>query len=390
MAGEETGIRRRPRNRRQQILDAAGPMFSACGYHGTAMDELAAKVGITATALYRHFPNKYALFVECTDLMVDRLLDVLGGLPDRVALPDQLAALAQVTFDHRASGGVYRWESRYLEVEERRALRAKFASVVDAVTTTLARDLGGTQDRLRAAATLGAIGSITLHRTPIARQRAVEVLVEAGLGVATADPTAAAGVASAVHLPAPSGPTGRRAEILDAAVPLFAQHGFHQVGIGQIADAVGLVPSGIYRHYPSKADILAAACLQTSATVDLAVREALDGVDDPRRGLHTLAGTYVAYRFEKTAFIGVAEAEIVGLPPALRRPVLQAQREHVGRWERSLAAVRPDLDVRLARTLVHAGFGAVVEAGRQLRWQDTEENRDAVTALLLGALGAPA
>ena len=37
--------------------------------------------------------------------------------------------------------------------------------------------------------------------------------------------------------------------------------------------------------------------------------------------------------------------------------------------------------------LVHAGFGVVVEAGRRLRWQDTPTHRDAVAALVLGALG---
>jgi len=37
--------------------------------------------------------------------------------------------------------------------------------------------------------------------------------------------------------------------------------------------------------------------------------------------------------------------------------------------------------------LVHAGFGVVVEARRSLRWQDSDRNRDAVTALMVGALG---
>jgi hypothetical protein len=38
---------------------------------------------------------------------------------------------------------------------------------------------------------------------------------------------------------------------------------------------------------------------------------------------------------------------------------------------------------------VHAGFGVVVEAGRSLRWQDSDGNRDTVTALVVGALGLP-
>ncbi|WP_122817418.1 TetR/AcrR family transcriptional regulator [Nocardioides pantholopis] len=387
MTVEEVPVRRRPRNRRQLVVDAAGPVFSERGYHGASMEEVAARVGISAAALYRHFPNKYALFVECANLMVDRLRDVLGELPDQVALPELLPALAQVTLEHRASGGVYRWEARFLDVEDRRELRAKFTAVVDSVTAALERDLGGTQTRLRASAALGAIGSITLHHTQIARQRAVELLVDAALRAARVDPAAAPRTASAVHLPVRPEPASRRGEILQAAIPLFADHGFRNVSMGQIAGAVGLTSSAIYRHYPVKAEILAAACLQTAAMLEQAAGQALHAVDGPQESLEALAAAYVAYSFENTALISVAEAEIVGLPPDLRRPVTLAQREHVALWERRLAQTCHGLDTRQVRTLVHAGFGVVVEAGRQLRWQDTDANRDAVAALMLGALG---
>lgn len=384
---EEALVRRRPHNRRQMVLDAAGPVFSEQGYHGASMEEVAAKVGITAAALYRHFPNKHALFVECVNLMVDRLRAVLGDLPDEAALSEMLPALAQVTLEHRASGGVYRWEARFLDAEERRELRGKFASVVDAVTAALERDLGGAEGRLRASAALGAIGSITLHRTRIARQRAVELLAHAALGAAVVTPETAPRSASMVRLSPLPAPVTRRGEILEAAIPLFARHGFRNVSTGRIASAVGLSPSAIYRHYPLKADVLAAACLQAAATLEQAVGHALRGVQAPQERLEALAATYVAYRFENTALISVAEAEIVGLPSNLRRPVNLAQNEHVAQWEQRLRHARPELDARRARTLVHAAFGVAVEAGRHLRWEDGDENRDAVTALMLGALG---
>jgi hypothetical protein len=100
-----------------------------------------------------------------------------------------------------------------------------------------------------------------------------------------------------------------------------------------------------------------------------------------------LAATYVAYSFGHTALTSVANAELVGLPPNLQRPLVVAQREHIAVWEQQLRLARPDLDPRQARVLVHAGFGVVVEAGRRLRWQDTPHHRDAVTALLVSALG---
>lgn len=387
MTVEETPVRRRPRNRRRMVLDAAAPIFSERGYHGASMEDVAAKVGITAAALYRHFPNKYALFVECANLMVDRLLEVLEEQPDETTLREVLVALAGVTLDHRASGGLYRWEARYLEVEERHDLRAKFATVVSNVAAQVGRELGGTDPGVRASAALGAIGSITMHRTPIARQRALDLLTGTAVGVASVEVVPAPPTASVVRLPVRPDLVSRRAEILGAAIPLFAQRGFHNVSMGEIASLVGLGSSAIYRHYPTKADILAAGCLQAAATLEQAAGQALQEVRDPAEQLRALAAAHVAYSFENTALISVAEAEIVGLPTELQRPVLLAQREHVALWEQRLAAVRPDLDVRGARVTVHAAFGAVVEAGRHVRWEDTPARRDAVSALMLGALG---
>ncbi len=377
----------RPRNRKQLIVEAAGRVFSGRGYHAASMEEIAANVGITAAALYRHFPNKYALFAECANVAVDRLVAAVDELPADAALADVLAAVTQVAVTHRASSGLHRWEARYLNAEDRTVLRAKFTHVVDRVTEVVRRAHPLPGAPLRAAAALGAIGSITMHRTSIAQRRAEELLVASGLRVAATDPTAAAGSARRVELPSRPVPRTRRSEILAAAIPLFEQDGFANVTNGRIAEAVGLVPSALYRYFPGKADILAAACLQAAALLTQAVEQNLRGVSDPHDALAALSATYVAYSFEHTALTSVANAELVGLPAALQRPLIMAQREHIAVWEQQLRSARPELDSRQARTLVHAGFGVVVEAGRGLRWQDTPAHRDAVAALLLGALG---
>ncbi|MET7664594.1 TetR/AcrR family transcriptional regulator [Streptomyces sp. NPDC055059] len=377
----------RPRNRRQLIVEAAGRLFSERGYHAASMEEIAAGVGITATALYRHFPNKYALFAECAHAMVDRLVGALDEMPPEATPADVLTALIRVTLAHRASGGVYRWEARYLDREDRRLLRAKFAYVVGRVTEAVRREEPRSDEQLRVAAALGAIGSITMHRTSIAQRRVEELLSACALRVIATDPVPAVGSRRSVELPVLPVPRSRRAEILAAAVPLFARDGFANVTNGQIAQAVGLAPSALYRHYPGKVDILAAACLQAAGLLAQAVDRSLQKVADPHDAVATLAATYVAYSFEHTALTSVAEAEFVGLPADLQRPLVLAQREHIAVWEQQLRAARPELDPRQARVLVHAGFGVVVEAGRRLRWQDSPDHRAAVTSLVAGALG---
>ncbi|WP_399892620.1 TetR/AcrR family transcriptional regulator [Streptomyces sp. BBFR51] len=377
----------RPRNRKQLIVEAAGRVFSERGYHRASMEEIAAGVGITAAALYRHFPNKYALFAECADVMADGLVAALDEVPPGAPLTDVLAALARVTVAHRTSGGVYRWEARYLNREDRRRLKEKFGHLVGRVDEAVRREYPLPDEHLRAVAALGAIGSITMHRTSIAARRAEALLSASALRVAATDPAAVHEGARPVELPAQPAPRTRRAEILAAAVPLFARDGFANVTNGQIAREVGLAPSALYRHYPGKVDILAAACLQAAGLLAQWVERSLHEVTGPREAVVALAATYVAYCFEYTALNSVAEAELAGLPTDLRRPLVLAQREHIAVWEQQLRLARPELDPRQARVLVHAGFGVVVEAGRSLRWQEDLDHRDAVTALVVGALG---
>lgn len=377
----------RPRNRRQLIVEAAGRVFSERGYHTASMEEVASAVGITAAALYRHFPNKYALFAECADVMVDGLVAALDEVPPGAALTDVLLPLARITVTHRASGGVYRWEARYLSREDRRRLAAKFGRLVEQVDEAVQREHPLPDDRLRALAALGAIASITMHHTSIAQRRAEDLLLASALDVASCDPSTGRPEARPVELPVQPVPRTRRAQILAASVPLFARDGFASVTNGQIAQAVGLTPSALYRHYPGKIDILAAACLQAAGLLAQGVEQSLRGVAGPHEAIVALAATYVAYSFEHTELNSVAEAEVAGLPADLRRPLVLAQREHIAVWEQQLRLARPELDPRQARVLVHAGFGVAVEAGRGLRWRDSPGHRQAVTALVVSALG---
>ncbi|MFE3127359.1 TetR/AcrR family transcriptional regulator [Streptomyces hydrogenans] len=377
----------RPRNRRQLIVDAAGRVFSERGYHASSMEDVAARVDITATALYRHFPNKYALFAECASVMVDGLVAALDEVPSDAPLAEVLTAVARITVAHRASGGVYRWEARYLEREDRRRLKTKYDRVVDRVDDAVRREHPFPDGRLRATAALGAIGSITMHRTSIAQRRAEDLLVKSALGVAASDPGAEGSAPAPVELPARPVPRTRRDEILAAAVPLFARDGFASVTNGQIARAVGLTPSALYRHYPGKIDVLAAACLQAADLLARGTERSLRGVTAPYDAVVALAATHVAYCFEYTDLNSVAEAELPGLPAEPRRPLVLAQRKHIAVWEHWLRLARPELDSRQARALAHAGFGVVVEAGRRLRWRDGPAARGTVTRLVVGALG---
>lgn len=228
-------------------------------------------------------------------------------------MTEVLTAVTRITVVHRASGGVYRWEARYLDREDRRRLAVKFGRLVERVEEAVQREHPLSDRRLRAMAALGAIGSITMHHTSIAGRRAEDLLLASALRVAATDPAAGPPGARPVELPARPVPRTRPAEILAASVPLFARDGFANVTNGQIAEAVGLTPSALYRHYPGKIDILAAACLQAAGLLAQGVERSLHEVTGPHEAVVALASTYVAYSFECTELNSVAEAELMRL-----------------------------------------------------------------------------
>lgn len=53
-----------PESSRDRIIVHSLSLFSARGYHGVSMNDIAQSVGITKAALYYHFDDKESLFIE--------------------------------------------------------------------------------------------------------------------------------------------------------------------------------------------------------------------------------------------------------------------------------------------------------------------------------------
>ena len=88
--------------------------------------------------------------------------------------------------------------------------------------------------------------------------------------------------------------------ILEAADVLLVGSGSEDaVSIRAVADAVGLTPAAIYRHFPDKETLLFAVCAQhfDRITEEVAV-PALDSTDDPIDALRRLAEAYVHFGVE--------------------------------------------------------------------------------------------
>jgi AcrR family transcriptional regulator len=73
------GVRRgRPGHSLDSLLDVAVAVFNERGYDATSMEELAARLGVTKSAIYHHVPSK----VELLRLALDRALDGLFAVTE--------------------------------------------------------------------------------------------------------------------------------------------------------------------------------------------------------------------------------------------------------------------------------------------------------------------
>ena len=87
-------------------------------------------------------------------------------------------------------------------------------------------------------------------------------------------------------------PTEER--ILIAALGLIGRQGVQRLGMAQIADAAGVARGTLYRYFPSRDHVLAAAADYDEVRFSSGLDAVLDSVQDPEARI----GVFVAYAFD--------------------------------------------------------------------------------------------
>jgi AcrR family transcriptional regulator len=369
-------VRRRPKDRKAQIARASAEAFSAQGYHAVSMETIAAKVGVSATALYRHYAGKYDLFraavlalsqllVDCTDLKLNL---ELNDADPAATLDGLTAALIDVTLDNRDSGGLYRWQSRYLRAEDQATLAGQLKQVnrrIQKPLMVIRPSLISSHRWMLSAGMLSAIGSVVDHgvRLPADEIRALLT------GVATA--------ILGAELPQPAEVFQRPASwrlfaedagvyeaLLHASMVLFKDRGYSETSMAHIASAAGIPVSGIYRYFSGKCEILATGLRRAADRVSGQLSPVVGALTEPRQALSLLINAYVATSFANPELAAVYYTERVNLTPADRMLLHNVQLSTIDSWVRLLTAARPSLTRAQAGFLVHAAMALVVDLGR--------------------------
>jgi AcrR family transcriptional regulator len=158
-------------------------------------------------------------------------------------------------------------------------------------------------------------------------------------------------------------PRNRRSLTLDAATTLFYRHGYAGVSMSDIADATNVGPSAIYRHFPSKADILVAAIQEGLApfTAVLANAQSLAGAAPERltEVFTQLAECAIDHREPGVLW----QRDSRSLDEAHQRPLRDELRSTTRLLASFIGAARPELDRAQTDVLAWCCFGVLVSIG---------------------------
>ena len=131
----------RPRTTKEDVVRAAGKLFSERGFHGTSMRDLGSMLGMEGSSLYAHITGKDQLLLE----VISRGAGMFQGLADEVLSsgdpPDvQLRSLIHghvlIVVDHLDEARTFLNEARFLPEPQRSKvleLRRRYQDVYEEV-----------------------------------------------------------------------------------------------------------------------------------------------------------------------------------------------------------------------------------------------------------------
>src|SRR5271165_3184197 len=151
----------------------------------------------------------------------------------------------------------------------------------------------------------------------------------------------------------------RKERILVAAAALGAQRGFDAISMADIGAEAGIVGSGIYRHFDSKAAILVAMADRVMDRLMKAASQIIAASQGERECLSMLVRDHIEVALTDRDALAVYHREVRTLPEGERRRLSRLQRHYIEEWVQLLAPLRPDLADGEARLAVHAAIGAI-------------------------------
>ncbi len=391
-ARNEPARQDRPRNRKQLIVAAAARLFEGRGYHNVAITDIAAEVGITGPALYRHFRRKQDLLEATIEFEIGQLKTTYQNASQELRAIVEAAAETTLRYGHAAT--LWEREIAHLEQHTQDALRERYREAIAPLrgAIEIARPELDAEaiDLLLWAAHAVFCSRRVFDSADIDAKRARELMVDAVMKVCAAQGIVAPIPASALR---PRGgmlmPASRREAALGAAVALFAERGYQAVGMDDIGAAAGITGPTLYHHFPGKSAILVTAISRCLEAMYLDLSAALASTDDPALALDRAVASFIRINIEHGDAMSALTMEIMNLPAEERGAIRRRQRDYITEWATLLISVRSDLTVPEAELTVRMTQRVIHNLRRVYAGGNRSGLRDQLVVLGRAALGLP-
>lgn len=130
---------------------------------------------------------------------------------------------------------------------------------------------------------------------------------------------------------------GQRDRILTIAARLFAERGYHAIGMSELGDAVQLGRGALYHHIKSKEDILYNITREYISELEALAEATLRSEADPRKRISALGRQLVLKIASHRAELTVCFQEIRSLTEPRRSEVLSLHKRYENAWRETMA-----------------------------------------------------
>ena len=354
-------IKRRPKDRKKQILEQAVGLFIERGFHSVKLEEIAEAAGVTARALYRHYENKQALLAAAILTAQEEYQnarrrmdhDAASAVPPlRAELPNLIAA-AVVT---RALTVLWQREARYLNDGNRAEVRRRINAIVAGMDEAVRLEVPGLSPRhseLRAWAVSSTLTSLGRHTMTLPGDELTELLYRACM--AAARTPAASSLDPVDPMPNREGALFSRHEtLLATGARLFRAQGYPAVSTSEIGKGAGIAGPGLYRSFSSKQAILDALIRRLDEWRSLECIRALRANATEGERLRCLVEGHVRLSVDDPDLVAVSVTELSHASSEVRDAYVRNQSDREAEWIDLVRKIVPATSVAEARLLVAA------------------------------------
>lgn len=381
-------VRRRPKDRKQQILDQAVGLFIDRGFHSVKLEDIAEAAGVTARALYRHYDNKQALLAEAIRTGQDqyqsarRLTDGESELEPRplsVDLPDLIAAAVA----SRALTVLWQREARYLNEGDRAQVRRRINAIVAGMRESVLLEVPGLSpphSELRAWAVSSTLTSLGRHNLTLPAEDLKNLLYQACTAAARTPPIA--GLQPLGTGAEPDVLFSRYETLLATGARLFRAQGYPAVSTSEIAKGAGIAGPGLYRSFSSKQAILDALIRRLDEWRSLEAIRALRLESEAAQRLRRLVEGHVRISLDAPDLVAVCVTELSYASAEVRDSYLRNQADRESVW----IDLIPSSTAVEARLLVAAAISFIEDVARTWHLTRYAGVADEITAIALSIL----